>query len=545
MTGLLAIGFVTQSFAQDPEWTDGEIKSVEIEIIKEREINLPKVNRNFGKIPPRPFEPIRPPISYDFKPLSFTTPLIDATIRPLKLKQEPAADIVRNYLTLGYGNYNSPYGEVFMNSGRDKNKMVGAHAFYRGSGKGPVDDKNSASSESGISLYGKTFSKLIAISGHVDFENRSSHFYGYPEGMEVDRDTIKQAVRYFSLGTVLSNTKNSDFEYSLGAEFNYLFDKFDARETDVDLAFKSSYKISEDKGVLIDANYNIISRKDALVEATPRNLLNINPVFWFTPVDNLKIRAGLVASYENDTIDNKNFHLYPDVRATYAFTPFVDFVGSLTGGVDKVSLGTLTRENIWLGPNIPIYHTNRVFDFEAGVNARVGTKISVSGGVAYAALKNPYYFINDENDQAQFTTVYDLGTTKRTNLFGSINFAETGKAKFIFRADYYTYNTESIAHAWHRPTYKLTLNSSYNLVEKIILTADIIAQGGMKALDPVTTETIDLKNAFDLNARVEYIFSDRFSVFLQFNNITGSKYPLYLNYPVRGFQLMGGLTWSF
>jgi hypothetical protein len=223
----------------------------------------------------------------------------------------------------------------------------------------------------------------------------------------------------------------------------------------------------------------------------------------------------------------------------------VDFVASLTGGVDKVSLGTLTKENIWLGPNIPIFHTNRVFDFELGLNARIGTKISASAGVAYAALKNPYYFLNDTEDPSKFTTTYDAGTTKRTNLFGAINFAETGKAKFIFRADYYTYNTESITTAWHRPTYKLTLNSSYNVYSKIILSADIIAQGGMKAFDPTTMESIKLQNAFELNARVEYVFSDRFSVFLQFNNITSSKYPLYLNYPVRGFQFMGGLTWSF
>ncbi len=545
VTGWMLIGSIKDSVAQTPDWTDGEIKSVEIEIIKEREINLPKVNRNFGKIPPRPFEPIRPPISYDFKALTFATPLVDATIRPLKLKQEPASKIVKNYLTLGYGNYASPYGEVFLNSGRDKNKMVGAHAFYRGSGKGPVDDKNSGSSESGVSLYGKTFSKLLAVSGHLDFENRATHFYGYPEGVEVDRDTIRQGIRYFSLGTVLSNTKNSDFEYSLGGEFNYIFDRYDARETDVDLAFKSSYKIDEDKGVLIDANYNIISRKDALVEAKPRNLLNINPVFWFKPLDNLKIRAGLVASYENDTLDSKNFHLYPDVKATYAFTPFVDFIASLTGGVDKVSLGTLTRENSWMAPNIPIYHTNRVFDFEAGLNARVGTKISVGVGAAYAALKNQYYFVNWAEDAAKFTTAYDDGTTNRSNLYASINFSETAKAKFILRADYYSYNTENIVEAWHRPTYRLALNSSYNIFSKIIVSADIIAQGGMKALDPISTNVVNLDAAFDLNARVEYLFSDRFSVFLQFNNITSSKYPLYLNYPVRGFQFMGGLTWSF
>ena len=81
--------------------------------------------------------------------------------------------------------------------------------------------------------------------------------------------------------------------------------------------------------------------------------------------------------------------------------------------------------------------------------------------------------------------------------------------------------------AWHRPTYKVTANGSYNLYEKIIFQADIIAQGGMKALDPVTDSVVKLKAAFDLSFKTEYLFSNSFSAFLQFNNMTSNKYPVF------------------
>ena len=97
----------------------------------------------------------------------------------------------------------------------------------------------------------------------------------------------------------------------------------------------------------------------------------------------------------------------------------------------------------------------------------------------------------------------------------------------------------------HRPTYKLTVNGSYNLYQKFIFSADLIAQGGMKAFDPVTDKQVKLKGAFDLNFKTEYLFSSSFSAFVQLNNITGNKYPVFLNYPVRGFQVMAGITWSF
>src|SRR5262245_53385868 len=59
------------------EWEgDGEIENVEIKIYTERQISLPEANRNFDKIPPRASEPIKPPITYDFKSVNFQPPPI-------------------------------------------------------------------------------------------------------------------------------------------------------------------------------------------------------------------------------------------------------------------------------------------------------------------------------------------------------------------------------------------------------------------------------------------------------------------------------------
>ena len=74
---------------------------------------------------------------------------------------------------------------------------------------------------------------------------------------------------------------------------------------------------------------------------------------------------------------------------------------------------------------------------------------------------------------------------------------------------------------------------------------NVISQGGMMAFDPVADARVELDPAFDLNVRSEYLISESFSIFAQFNNITSSQYPLFFNYPVRGFQALGGLTWSF
>jgi hypothetical protein len=213
---------------------EGELEAVEIEIIKERQITLPKADRNFEKIPPRPAEQIKSPIQYNFVPFSFQAGPISPAIRPLKLKQENSSKVYGGYLTAGYGNYVSPYLEGFINSTKDKNKLIGAHGLFSSSDKGPVDGKNSGSGLTMLSVYGKSFNEDISLSGDVGFENRSTHFYGYPAGLDIDGKDIKQSYSIFRLKGDLSNTRATDFSYNFGAGFSTLADKYDARETEVD-----------------------------------------------------------------------------------------------------------------------------------------------------------------------------------------------------------------------------------------------------------------------------------------------------------------------
>src|SRR5688572_24567230 len=153
--------------AQQGQWdAQGELEDVEIDIIVERQIKLPNANRNFEKIPPRPSdEAIKPSFRYDFKPFSYQAAQINPAIRPLKLKQEEQKDVNGGYISAGYGNYASPYLEGFINSKKNKNKLVGAHGLFSSSDKGPVDGRNSGSGLSMISVYGKTFTDHISLAG--------------------------------------------------------------------------------------------------------------------------------------------------------------------------------------------------------------------------------------------------------------------------------------------------------------------------------------------------------------------------------------------
>lgn len=540
---LLSAGTV---LAQNPTWEEGkEMKEVEIEIIRSRENTVPKANRLFEKIPPRPVELLTPPISYDYKVFNFQTPELNPVARPLRLKQETSSQAYRGYLSAGLGNYSSQYLDGFITNKADKKKLLGAHVFLNRSGKGPVDDVNSGSAHSGVSAFAQTFGKELAFGANIGIEQRGTHFYGYPDGTEVDRKDIKQAYTLFNLGAQLMNARKSDFSYQLGGNFSFINDKFEAKESTVDLLFTGAYKINDEQAINLKADYSIINRKDVEVEAKARNLFQVNGYYSFKTESDFYLQVGATVALENDSIDSKDFHFYPDVKLTYALNDVVDFVGSLSGGMEKVSLQTLSNENIWLAPSIATFHTNKKFDLNAGIRAKLGGKVLAGAGISFATLENLYFFLNDPADQSKFQVTYDEGTTKRTNFYGSLLFTYSDVAKFSLQGDYYTYGTDKLPEAWHKPTYRVTAGASYNLYKKFIFNLDMIAQGGMKAYDWDDNKTIKLDPAFDLSFKTEYLISDTFSAFVNLNNIASNKYPIFYNYPVRGFQAMAGITWKF
>jgi hypothetical protein len=547
-TGLFLLLLISQLGFSQQDWEkEGGIPNAEIEIIKDRQITLPSSDRNFDKVPPRPAEPVKPDIDYQFRNLNFETRDFNPAIRPLRLKQEEISKIYGNSVSAGFGNYSSPYLEGSFGSKRSANQFYGVRFYQRSFGTGPVDGKNSASSASEISLYGKSMTNQVAIDGSLNYDNRGTYFYGYAPGAEpTSRDIIRQSYNVFGASVGIENAKPTDFNYTLRASYSDLGDHYRARETETGLVFNSSYKFTAESELTVKADLYLINRTDSLPGIKPRDLFRLKPYYHFKPIENLWLTIGANAAIENDTIGkSKPLRIYPNLRADYELSKSVIAYAALTGDIDKVSLHTLSAENLWVNSNINIFHTNRTLEFLSGLKGSLGKRVAFGAGVSVANFKNLYFYVNDASKQSKFDVIYDQGNTQRINLSGELGYNPGENVKTVLRADYFHYSTDKVPVAYHRPGYRITFNSSYNIYKKVLLNVDFIGQGGIKALDYTNAKTITLKPALDLNARVDYFVSRRVSAFLKFNNILSNNYQVYFHYPVRGFQGLGGISWSF
>lgn len=524
--------------------SSGELENVEIEIVKERKISLPEAERKFTKIAPQASEPISPPITYSFRPIEVQLPLANLTVRPLKLKQETIEEGHRGQLSAGYGNFASPYLEGYITSKSNAKRLLGAHAIMDIWAKGPVDKRNSGNGKYGISVFANSFNNQVKTGAYASFDQTFWHFYGYPEGTSAEAEDVLQNFDRFLVGGNIANASKGKVEYDLNGSFAYIADRFHAKESKIDLRSDAVYQIDDTKKLKVDASFLLLSRKDELMEAKPRNLLRVGGRYVFSPVENLLVEAGFGIVYENDTVD-KDFHVYPKLLAAYELNKTVRAKVSLSGDMNAVSLHSLSQENPWLAPNVNINHTNEVFALGVGLEAKLSSAIRSELGGSVSSLKNLYFYSNKAADPSMFELLYDKGNTERVNFYGQLEYAIAQRTSAGFRGDWFSYNTDVLAEAWHRPTYKLTFDVSHNFYKKLKVSSSLITLGGMRAYDVDDLRAVTLKTAVDLSLRADYFVSETFLVFLQGANLLSSDYNIYLNYPVRGIQVRAGISWAF
>lgn len=538
--------FVVSATVYGQEWDDNgaEIEDARVVIEKDRKIELPTASRSYEKVPPLPSAVRERALEYEFKDYSYALKPLDPRMRVLTVQDEKLRKFYGNYLKVGFGNYTTPYLEGFFNNKRNDRYAVGAHVKHLSSKNGPVDKKNSGTSENRVGLYGKFFTKALTFRGDLKYERHKNNFYGYAPGLEVNDDDIKQIYNFLhaNLGFA-SNSDNEDLFYQFKVTFDHLADHYESNESQVGFDLQTRFTLSEllEIGLKSDLYLSKINNSGSL----SRNYFRLNPTFK-TTIEPLEIIAGLNLVYEDDTLFNANkVHFYPMAKATYHISEDVKVYAGLGGDVERVALQDLARENPFIATDVPVFNTNKTLEFYGALEGKVLRSVAFKAGFSIGNYKNMYYYVNSQADSAQFDILYDNGNTSLFNLFAELGVSKSEVFNLVFRTDYYGYDPDELEEAWHKPTFGLSLLGTYNLYDKILFGLELASLGGIEGYNLQSDRKEALDPMIDLNFKTEYLFSDRASLFLNFNNILGNNNERYLNYPSRKFMFMAGITYSF
>ncbi|WP_270088331.1 TonB-dependent receptor [Sphingobacterium sp. SYP-B4668] len=493
---------------------------------------------------------------------------INTGLYKLDIKETPfsqMSDQTSNYVKLGVGNFNTILGEGYFSYDEYENIRVGGFVKHL-SQKGDIENQRFSKQEVGV--FGRRVYDAFTVDGLIGYNRYATRFYGNPldiNGVSLNPTPEKQAFNdiYFT-GELTSNydPNNEDaFSYSAKADAYTYKDKFEAKENSIAL---SGYLNKRMRAFNIGANLSVdVNSIDGTANVdkggkTKNSIANINPYISFKG-DNYVVTLG--ANLVSEFGDSSRFNVFPSAEVDFSLVPeYIHLFGGVNGNVKKASLRSFTKENPYLAPGANMINTIERLNFFGGIKGNAGATFGYKAQVMYKQLEGLPLFVNNVNTPFQFDVVYDGLGEKASKYFGlqgeiNVRLSEVVNLGGRLNIDQYTMQTED--EAWHLPKLKLAANARFNISDKLFIDAEALfhgdrtareytytSNGGTVDISP-TYKKVTLPSFFDLSAGAEYRAMKQLGIFVKANNMFNKEYENYLYYPRFGFNILGGLNYSF
>lgn len=558
--------FATAGFAQKGTdeveiWTPGNRKI-------ESSVRLKPIPKIIDTVIPLP------EVQYPLLSLRYDTRLNVDTIAAANVKlKDNLTQLYNGYAKVGIGSTFMPLAELYYNSGRSRKFLYGGHvqhlsSFGKIKGYAPAQFDRTK-----VSAFGGINEKKYTLRGQVDWSNRGLHQYGFANE-NADRDSILN--RFNELGfqaMFAGHPKDSaTLNYRVGLTYRNFGEKksavdslqdWRARENYVAITSSFFYKLGKE---LFAADLNVryngyrYGEKDTSLTVvdtaiwTNNTVINLKPTITTFALNN-KLKAQVGVDITLDIRDKAKFYLYPIAEAKYSLFDdiFIPYAG-IKGGLKQNTFRDMSHTNEFLLSNQQVRNEHNSIQAYVGIKGTLTKRIGFNASASFGNVKDKLLFVTDTlySGRNQFRALYD--TINVTSIEGSIFYQHNEKIKIDAIGRFHSYAALNNSFAWNLPQIELVLRGKYNLYDKFIAQIDLTLEGGRRALVYEKLENTVLENnqfaqqlgfIADANLQVEYRYNKRISAFIQCNNFAAQRYKRWFNYPVQGFQVMGGVTVRF
>ncbi len=492
---------------------------------------------------------VTPVFSYSILPTPLSSDYEVEPITPARMTAGPVSRLRGSYLRLGLGSYITPYGELSINNLRHNQYSGGLflrHLSSRGSLK--LDNEEEAFSQfsdNEVLFYGKRMGRRNQLSAEAGLQSDEFHYYGYDTRIDTlpEKDDIRQQFMLASAGMRFksTNTDNNFLNYDISLDYSYFQDRFDVVEHGLEFGSTFDRFIrTQEIGAEITADYY----GHTFSPDTSNLVVKFSP--WFRKADDeWEVFAGFHSYYDQFGEESK---IYFHPRASLEFSIIRNYVIPYVGVDGNLNMNHYRRvasENSFIVPGLYVRNSNRSMDLHTGIKGNFTRDVSFNFKVSYAVIDDMHFFVNDSVGLIgnQFSVVYD--DVELLNYFGEIGADISDRLNLLARVNYNSYSMKLQEHPWHRPVLDMRFSANYNLGDKILLNADVFYLGSRYAKSYGNDgEIFEMEGITDYNIGLEYRYSNILSGFLRFNNLSNAKYYKWNNYPVQGFSVKAGFTYS-
>jgi hypothetical protein len=217
--------------------------------------------------------------------------------------------------------------------------------------------------------------------------------------------------------------------------------------------------------------------------------------------------------------------------------------GGWIGYYQKNTYQTLAAFNPWISQPSNLLNT-RINEAYAGFKGSLGSHFTYNAKLSALKYLNATLFTNDFIDGKTFQTIYEP-SMRALKIHGEAGYTFQERFSFLGGVTISNYSAlKENSKAWGLVPLEITGSLRWQILKDLQFKSDIFLWDGANFTTKggVTTKP---KSAYDLNAGVEFTIMPKLNLWLQFNNIFNNKYQRWNQYQVLGFNVIGGVVYSF
>ena len=486
---------------------------------------------------------IKPKMNYTVPSQNLFYAYQPISLRPLALQQDTNLYLgIRNYIKVGYGNYATPYVNAGFSFGDGKKMLINLYANYISS-KGKIANQDYTQLQ--IKANAVFFTPKNEVYVGAQLSQNNNYLYGYNHSLYTfKKDSVRQQFQDLVLTGGVRNTTSG--EYGISYNPNITVINFTNKNKVNESTVIANAPITKTFG---DAFMLKIDAKADITSYTTKNLAsNIkfsNNVFQIAPSiaissPRFSINAGIVPTWNNGV-----FVWLPNVfaEAQVKEKTFLIQAGWI-GRYTKNTYRNLTALNPFL-TTIPFQKNTKEIEYYGGIKATVGKHFSfnLKGGIV--SFNDMPLFINDTATDNKAFNISNEKSVQSLRIHGDLSFIN--QDKFTLTAGL-TFNGYTLllsnAKAWNTVPMEITSSLRWWAFKQVLLKADLYAFSGGNYLTK-GNKAQSFSGGTDISVGAEFKVNNRFSAWIDINNIANQKYQRWHAYEVYGLNVLGGIRVSF
>lgn len=497
---------------------------------------------NFNASPPSA-DTTKAKLNYDIPNQNLLFAYQPGSLKPLAMDIDSGGKFDNSgYVKAGFGSLRTPFVQAGISLGDGKTAGLNIYAKHIGS-DGKRDYQKYTNTDIKLAGFFKTGNNL-EWDASVGMKLLKTYKYGYePSTLVFSIDSLKQNFQTIAARVAVHNMNKTAFGLTYWPEI-----KIDV--------FSDNRKNSESNTVLNLPLQKTLGKEFAvnlgitfdLTRLSPVNKSSVNNTMYYLSPSVLYKTAKINAQVGiRPTWDNKTFKMLPNVLADITtqdkrFT----FQFGWTGYVRKTTYQYLASQNPWLWLPATFKNT-RIEERFAGFKGSAGDHFSYAAKVGFNKLTNQPLFVNNYTTGlgGKSFRVVNEREMKVVNFGGEFGFAVHEKISIITGLAFNQYaDLKDNAEAWGLAPLEFKTALRLQIIKDLWLKTDLFAWSGSPYLKK-DGSSAKLSGVTDLNAGLEFKITKNINLWTQFNNIFNKEYQRWNQYPVYGFNFVGGVRFSF